>query len=320
MLRAILLYLSNASWARAMVTGWRIGRRMASRFVAGDSFDEALQAVRKLNSDGVFATLDHLGENVSNREEAQQAAHEYVEIFQQLHESGVSSNASLKLSQLGLNVSFDLCLENMRQIATRAREHGMLVRIDMEDSSTVDQTLEIQRTLRNEGLDNIGVVVQAYLYRSEDDLAQLMEEGTPVRLCKGAYKEPPEVAFPKKADVDANYDRLAARMIEAAVAAGSKPADPIGKCPPLAAIATHDEQRIAFAREHARKAGLPNEALEFQMLYGIRNNLLRQLSREGYPTRVYVPYGSEWYPYFMRRLAERPANLWFFLSAFFRGS
>jgi proline dehydrogenase len=231
----------------------------------------------------------------------------------------VKSNCSLKLSQLGLALDYDLCLGNMRCIARRAAEFGTVVRIDMEDSETVDRTLQIYNTLREEGLTNIGVVIQSYLYRSEEDVEALLTNGTRIRLCKGAYNEPPEVAYPRKADVDANYDRLTAMIIEAAKKHGAEAASPDGKVPPIPGIATHDPERIEFARKHADRVDLPKGALEFQMLHGIGSDLQLELVKEGYPVRIYVPYGTEWYPYFMRRLAERPANLWFFIRSYLRG-
>ncbi len=319
MLRALLLYLSKAPWARRIVTRWRVARKVAARFVAGDRLDEALEAVRALNARGLYATLDHLGENVTNAEEARRAADDYVELMDRICQAGIQSNASLKLTQLGLAVDYDLCLDNMRRLLHRAAECGMFIRIDMEDSAAVDRTLRLYRSLKAEGLINTGVVIQSYLYRSEQDVKDLLAEGARIRLCKGAYKEPPEVAFPRKADVDANFDRLAALMIDAALAAGAAPGSEDGRYPPLAAIATHDPRRIQFAKDHAARVGLPRQALEFQMLYGIRADLQQALAQEGYPVRVYVPYGTEWYPYTMRRLAERPANVWFFVSNFFRG-
>lgn len=319
MLRAFLLYLSNATWVRNIVTRWRVARKMASRFVAGDTFEDALSAVRKLNEKGLFTTLDCLGENVTVSEDAIKAKDTYIEMLQRLHDAGVKSNCSMKLSQLGLELDFDLCLSNVRSIASRAAELGKLIRIDMEDSSTVDRTLQIYNTLKAEGLANIGLVIQSYLYRSEEDVRHLLEQGTRIRLCKGAYNEPPDVAFPKKSDVDANFDRLAALMIDESQSQGSVPASANGKFPPITAIGTHDEKRTVFACKHAEKVGLPKEALEFQMLYGIRSDLQDALHASGYPVRIYVPFGTEWYPYFMRRLAERPANLWFFINALFHG-
>ena len=318
MLRAILLYLSKAPWARRIVTRWQFARRAAARFVAGDTLEEAIQAIRILNERGLHATLDHLGEQVTNPEEARRAADDYLVIMEQICQAGVKSNASLKLTQIGLALDYDLCLDNMRRILRQAAVCGVFVRIDMEDSAAADRTLRLYRTLQAEGLHNTGVVIQSYLYRSQEDVRSLLAQGTRIRLCKGAYKEPPEVAFPKKADVDGNYDRLAAMMIDAALAAGSQPASDDGRVPPICAVATHDIRRIRSAQKHAAEAGLPKRALEFQMLHGIRTDLQASLAAEGYPVRVYVPYGTEWYPYFVRRLAERPANLWFFLSNFFR--
>lgn len=319
MLRAILLYLSSAIWARKIVMNWGVAQRMAGRFIAGETLDDALNAVRRLNQDGLYTTLDHLGENVTNAEEAIGATDAYIEILQKLDEAGVKSNCSLKLTQLGLALDYDLCLGNMRCIARRAGEFGTLVRIDMEDSSTIDRTLRIYNTLREEGMTNVGVVIQSYLYRSEEDVEALLEHGTRIRLCKGAYNEPAEVAYPRKSDVDENFDRITAMLIDAAKSHGSDPASADGKVPPIPGIATHDPERIDFAREYAERMGLPKEALEFQMLHGIGSDLQLDLARQGYPVRVYVPYGTEWYPYFMRRLAERPANLWFFLRSYLRG-
>ncbi|MEW6567904.1 MAG: proline dehydrogenase family protein [Chloroflexota bacterium] len=319
MLRALLLYLSKAPWARRMVTRWKVARRVASRFVAGDLLDQALSAVQALNARGLYATLDHLGENVTNADEARRAVEDYLVLMDRICQAGIQSNASLKLTQLGLGVDFDLCLDNMRRLLHKAAECGLFVRIDMEDSPAVDRTLRIYHTLKAEGLVNTGVVIQAYLYRSEQDVKDLLAEGARIRLCKGAYKEPPEVAYPRKADVNANYDRLAALMIDAALATGGAAGSEDGHYPPRTAVATHDSRRIQFAKDYAARVGLPQHALEFQMLYGIRSDLQLSLAREGYPVRVYVPYGTEWYPYTMRRLAERPANVWFFVSNFFRG-
>jgi proline dehydrogenase len=319
MLRALLIYLSKAGWARRIVTGWSFAWNAASRFVAGNTADDALRAITKLNQEGLFATVDHLGEGVTNTEEAIRATDDYILIMERIAQTGVQSNASLKLTQLGLNIDFDLCLNNMRCILRRAREFGILVRIDIEDSATIDRTWEVFHTLMNEGFSNVGVALQAYLYRSLDDMKALLDGGAHIRICKGAYKEPAEIAFPRKKQVDENFDLLTKTILDFTKANGAPPASPDGKVPPIPAIATHDEDRIEYAVEYATQIGLPNEAVEFQMLHGIRSDLQRQLAGDGYPVRVYIPYGTEWYPYFMRRLAERPANLWFFLSNFIRG-
>ncbi len=318
MLRAILIYLSKAKWSRQIVTGWRFARRAAARFVAGDTLDEAVDAIHALNAKGLTATLDHLGENVTNAEEVVHATDDYILLLERIQSPEFRANASLKLTQLGLGLDFDLALSNMRCIARQAASLGTFVRIDMEDSPTVDHTLKIYRALRQEGFKNVGLVIQSYLYRSREDTAGLLAEGTRIRLVKGAYKEPADIAYPRKADVDRCFDDLTRMAIDASLDFGSQPAARDGRVPPLAAIGTHDEKRIDYARKYAETVGLPKPALEFQMLYGIRSDLQRRLAADGYPVRVYVPYGTEWYPYFMRRLAERPANIWFFLSNLFR--
>ena len=316
LIRAILIYLSKAPWAFRLVTSWRFARRAASRFIAGDTLEEALEVIQTLNARGLFVTLDHLGENVNSSEKALNSTEDYLQSLPRINQAGAESNISVKLTQLGLNIDLDLCLSNLRRIATRAAEYGIMVRVDIEDFSTVDRTWQIFRILRTEGVTNVGLAVQSYLYRSEEDTKELLSEGAHFRLCKGAYREPPQVAYPRKADVDANFDRIAKILIDASLTNGE---GSTGKVPPVAAIATHDPARIEFAREYGEQAGLPKEALEFQMLLGIRSDLQQALRDLGYPVRIYVPYGTEWYPFFMRRLAERPANLWFFLSSLFRG-
>jgi proline dehydrogenase len=302
-----------------MVMNWRIARNAASRFVAGDDLPTAMRVVHELNDRGLYVTLDHLGENVTEEQEARRAVEDYLDLVEAIAQNEVEAGISLKLTQLGLALDFDFCLQNMLRIAQQAAEKRVFVRIDMEDSSTVDDTLRIFRLLRAEGVRNVGLVFQAYLYRTMDDVQALLEDGCPIRLCKGAYNEPPDVAYPRKSDVDANFDRIAAALIDHAAEQDNGVAEkPGGRFPPQVAIATHDENRIEFSRQYARHKDLPQEALEFQMLYGIRSELQLNLVAGGYPVRVYVPYGTEWYPYFMRRLAERPANVWFFLSHLFR--
>jgi proline dehydrogenase len=318
-LRAILLYLSKAAWARRLVTGWGFARRASARFVAGETLEAAIEAVRALGGRALAATLDHLGEHVSTSAEARAAADDYLVLLDRICSAGVRSNASLKLSQLGLEVDGDLCRENLRRIVGRGAECGIFIRIDMEDSSTVDRTLAIYRSLRADGLTNVGLVLQSYLYRTEADVRALLAEGARIRLCKGAYNEPASVAFPRKSDVDANYDKLVSLILAAAREQGAETASDDGRIPPLAAIATHDPRRIAFARQEAVRLSLPRRAVEFQMLYGIRSDLQQALAQEAYPVRIYVPYGHEWYPYYVRRLAERPANVWWFITNFVRG-
>jgi proline dehydrogenase len=318
MLRSLLIYLSKAVWARRLITHWDFAWRAASRFVAGEELEDAIAVVRALNARNIAATLDHLGENTTNAVEAEHAIEEILAMFDAIGHAGVRSNVSVKLTQIGLAVDQDLCAENLKRILNYAHQKNNFVRIDMEDSPWVDATLGLYHQMRAAGLDNTGVVIQAYLYRSEKDLTQIIRQGGRVRLCKGAYKEPGDVAYPSKTDVNKNYDMLAAILVDGACANQAPVVTADGRVPPIPAIASHDPARIQAARAYAQRVGLPREALEFQMLYGIRRDLQEQLAAEGYPVRVYVPFGSEWYPYFTRRLAERPANLWFFISNFFR--
>jgi proline dehydrogenase len=318
MLRSFLIYLSKAAWAQRLVIGWKFAWRAASRFVAGSSISDAINAVEKLNEKGVNATLDHLGENTATREDAVKAADDIIELLDQINASGVRANVSVKLTQIGLALDEILCSQNLERILTRAREYQNFVRIDMEDTPYTDQTLRMYREMRGKGFQKTGVVVQSYLYRTEKDTRDLLGEGACFRLVKGAYKEPPELAFPRKADVDANFDLITQIMIDAAKGTGSRTVSADGRIPPIPAIGSHDPKRLEFARAYAEKVGLPKQAIEFQMLFGIRRDLQEYFVKQGYPVRIYVPYGTHWYPYFMRRLAERPANVWFFVSNFFR--
>jgi len=315
MLRSLLIYLSNAYWANLIVTKSRVARKMASRFIAGESKDDAINAVRELNSRGIRSTLDHLGESVTDPSMAREATKEIIDILEAIDEAGVISSVSIKLSQIGLVLGSDIYERNLRAILNKAQELENFIRIDMEDSRYTDATISIYQRFKHEGYaNNLGIVIQAYLYRSAEDVFHLMEDGSAVRLCKGAYKEPADIAFTKKSNVDKNFDVLAEMLIWGALITEDNYQSQSGRFPPIPAIATHDEKRINFSKAFAESVGLPKAALEFQMLAGIRRDLQESLVAEGYPVRVYVPYGTEWYPYFMRRLAERPANLWFFLS------
>lgn len=318
MLRVMFIYLSKARWAQQFITRWKFARKAASRFVAGETLPDAIQVVRELNTQGMQATLDFLGEHVSTPEESTQAVNEILRALDQIHHHRVRANVSLKLSQLGLGLDGELCRQNLHTILDKARELGQFVRIDMEDSTMTQATIDTYEWARRQGFENVGIVIQAYLGRSEQDVLQIAGSGGRIRLCKGAYKEPPQIAFPKKGDVDANYDRLVDILIQKALAAGSVEISSDGVVPPIPAIATHDVRRIEFAKARMLAKELKKGALEFQMLYGIRRNLQNSLTKEGYLVRVYVPYGTHWYPYFMRRLAERPANLWFFVSNWVR--
>jgi len=318
MLRTFLIYLSKAAWAQRLIIGWRFAWRAASRFVAGNSIQEALAVVQNLNARGINVTLDHLGENTTTRQEACKATEDILTLLDEIQRASLQANVSVKLTQIGLALDLELCAQNLEQILTRAQQYHSFVRVDMEDSPYTEQTIQLYQRMRASGYENTGLVIQSYLYRSERDLGELSAAGARIRLVKGAYDEPRELAFPKKRDVDANFDRMAQELVEAAQAAGSLPVSTDGRIPPLAAIATHDPRRIRLVQDYARKVGFPKTALEFQMLYGIRRDLQEQCRSEGYPVRVYVPYGTHWYSYFMRRLAERPANVWFFLSNFLR--
>jgi len=318
MLRAFLIYLSKATWAQNMVTRWKFAWRTASRFVAGTTVDDALRAIRELNGKNINVTLDHLGEHTSTPEESSQATSEILSTLDQIQRDSAHANVSIKLTQIGLGLDESRCAENFERILTRAHEQQNFIRIDMEDTPYTEKTLNLYFQMRKKGFDNLGLVLQSYLYRTEADARKLLAECSQIRLVKGAYREPAEKAFPKKADVDANYDLIAKVMIDAALAANCPKPSGNGRFPPLAAFGTHDEQRIEFAKQYAAKVGLSKDSFEFQMLFGIRRDLQESLVRDGYSVRVYVPFGTHWYPYFMRRLAERPANVWFFLSNLFR--
>jgi proline dehydrogenase len=300
--RAFFLALSRSHRLRAIAVGFGPARSMARRFVAGETQDEAVSAVQHLNQQGLLATLDHLGENVTSETEARDATTEALELLEAIQASGVRSGVSVKLTQLGLDLSPALAAENLEQIVSCAAAAGRFVRIDMESSEYVQPTLDLFEALWTRHK-NVGVVIQSYLFRSSGDVARLVDLGASVRLVKGAYDEPADVAFADKADTDANFVRLMEQLFgEKARARGVFPA-----------IATHDTNLIGWVKDHCRGQGIPPDRFEFQMLYGIRLGLQRRLSDEGYRVRAYVPYGEHWYPYFMRRLAERPANVFFLL-------
>ncbi len=306
-MRTFFLWLSHSKFLRSLTKKLGFARSAAMRFVAGETIDDALRAIRELNAVGISTTLDHLGENVETEADAKRAADDYLDVLDAIGKSDVKSHVSIKLTALGLDLGDDFCRANVARVIQKAKEIGSFVRIDMEGTPYTDRTLAIYRGLRKE-FDNVGIVIQACLYRTEKDIEALCAEGGKVRLCKGAYKEPADKAFPKKADVDANYVRLMKMLLSAETrATGTR-----------GAIATHDPKMIDATTQYAAETNVPHNEFEFQMLYGIRRELQRQLSSEGYSMRVYVPYGIEWYPYFMRRLAERPANVWFVLSNMFR--
>jgi proline dehydrogenase len=296
-----------------------MARQAAARFVAGETQAQALQVVEQLNQRGILATLDHLGESTTRPGDAEQATAEILSLLDAIQSAGVQANVSIKLSQIGLVVNPALCEANLWKILTRARELGNFVRIDMEDSSLTQRTLDLYfKALTGGFAQHVGIVLQAYLYRTEADLTRVLTAGGRVRLCKGAYKEPPSRAFSRKSDVNLNFDQLALQMLRYTLRHGAPQVSSEGRTPPIPALATHDPQRIRFVRQAVEELYLSRRAVEFQMLYGIRRDLQESLTAEGFPVRVYVPYGTHWYPYFMRRLGERPANLWFFLKNFFQ--
>lgn len=319
MLRFLILFLSEAKWAQGLVKDWGLARRMARRFVAGETLSEALEVAQALSEKGLTTTLAHLGEHVTTEAEATASREDLLRLIRAIGGSNLPSNISLKLTQLGLELDYELCMENMLQVAREGAAQYVYIRIDMEDSNTIDRTLSIHRNLATQGISNVGLVFQSTLFRSAHDLRLAVEAGTTVRIVKGAYLEPEAIAHTSKIEVDENFDLLSKITLTAARDQGAIPISRDGRTPPLSAIASHDSNRIEFAEEYARENGVSRSALEFQFLYGIRTELQASLRQRRYPVRVYVPYGSHWYPYLMRRLAERPANLWLVFSNLFRG-
>jgi proline dehydrogenase len=303
MMKSTLLYLSEREAPKKLLTSVGVFNKMTRRFVAGETLDDAAAAIKVLNQSGISATFDHLGEAIENEAEASAEVATYERILDRIERDGLDSNVSLKLTQLGLDISKELCVANLTHIVEHAARTGNFVRIDMEDSAHTDATLDVFRAVRA-AHDNVGIVVQAYLYRTEQDVRELLALGARIRLCKGAYAEPPEVAFPEKAKVDENYVSLVRLLLPSGIYHG---------------IATHDPKMIDATIAFARESGVDQKAFEFQMLYGIARNRQVELVKAGYNMRVYVPYGRAWYPYFMRRLAERPANVLFVLRALVKG-
>jgi len=297
-LKDTLLYLAHNRNLRDFITHNRATRGISRRFVAGEELDEAIEVTRVLNGQRLQVALDHLGENVSEAEQARAAVQDYIAAIERIKQTGVDANISIKLSALGLDISQELCEQNVRSILEYARQYAIFVCIDMEGSGYTEQTVDIALRLHKQ-FEYVGTVIQSYLYRSKKDIEQLIAQGVRVRLVKGAYKEPKEIAFQQKSEVDRNYVRLTMMLLSR----GNFPA-----------IATHDEAIINAACKYGRDNGISKSAFEFQMLYGIRRDLQEKLVSQGYKVRIYVPYGSQWYPYLMRRLAERPANLIFVLS------
>lgn len=302
MVRALLLFLSRQKQLRQWMETSPTARRLATRFVAGETLEQAIALSRSLNAEGISVTLDHLGESVTSLEEATAAAQVYLRTLEAIHDSGIDGNVSLKLTQFGIDLSETECRANLERLVKRAAAFGSFIRVDMESSAYTDRTIGMVTSLYAQHR-AVGTVIQAYLHRSKADVERLCGLGIRVRLCKGAYLEPATVAFPKKADVDRNYIELTKLLLDR----GTYPA-----------IATHDEKMIEAAKVYAAAKKTPKDAFEFQMLYGIRRDLQRKLVAEGYRLRLYVPFGEAWYPYYMRRMAERPANVLFILRNLFR--
>ena len=297
MLRAVFLWLSEQPRIFRFVRKNRLARKLASRFVAGETIDAAMATVRDLNASNLSASLDLLGESVLHAEEAQRACRTYLDLLERIHSARATANVSVKLTQMGLDIDEQLCVSNMRAIIGKAQNHDSFVRIDMEQSSYTAKTLQLFSEVFHLEFGNAaGVVLQSYLRRTAADVDAMIALRARVRLCKGAYQEPEDVAFPKKSDVDANYIACMERLLER----GNYPG-----------VATHDVKIIDHAKAFAKQRGISAERFEFQMLYGVRRDLQYRLRREGYNMRVYVPFGTHWYPYLMRRLAERPANIAF---------
>jgi len=302
MLRTALLLLSRQSWLRRLVQNSSLAEPLTRRFIAGHTLSQELSVCVRLKAERIMATLDHLGENVSSVEESHTARDSYLAALDGIAQIQLPATVSVKLTQLGLDLGMDICLANCRELVQRAKTYGTSVEIDMESSEYIDRTLSVVHAMHQE-FACVRAVVQACLYRTADDVEDLCRHSIPVRLVKGAYREPPSVAWPKKRDVDASFVRLMRKLL----GGGTYPA-----------IATHDEAIIEQALAHVNESGYSADRFEFQMLYGIRRDLQRRLIHDGFRLRLYVPYGDAWYPYFMRRLAERPANLLFILRNLIR--
>ncbi len=302
-MRALLLFLSRKESFKNFLMRFRTFRATAWRFVAGEKIEDAIRVARELNLQGIKTTMDLLGENTLSRADAARATQGILTLVERIHAEKIDGNVSLKLTQLGLDLGREICHQNLMTILRCAAALGIYLRVDMEDSSYTQRTLDAVLRAHKE-IPGVGAVIQAYLYRSEKDVRLLIENSIGIRLCKGAYLEPAAVAFQRKQDTDANYIKLMKLILPSGLRHG---------------IATHDENMITTTRQFAAEMRIPGDHVEFQMLYGIRRDLQRQLARQGYGMRVYIPYGTQWYPYFMRRLAERPANLAFLCRNLLRG-
>jgi proline dehydrogenase len=303
--RSALIWLSRQEGLKEFATRFGFFKKLTTRFVAGDTIDEAVTYIRELNAENCTASFDHLNESVGSETEAEAEVTEYLNILAKISETGIRSNVSIKLTQFGLGLDPELAYRNARRVVEDARNRGNFVRVDMEDSNVTQVTIDIFKRLRSEfDLNDVGIVLQSYLRRTYADAQELVKLPARIRICKGAYNEPPEVAFPDKKDVDANYIKVMQLLLSSGTYHG---------------IATHDPKMIDATVDFVKREGLSKDKFEFQMLFGIRRDLQRQLARDGYNVRIYVPYGKHWYPYFMRRLAERPANVWFVMKNLVKG-
>jgi proline dehydrogenase len=298
LLKGTLLYLANRRPVYRLIMRHDLLRGLAQRYVAGEELADGIVVAATLNTQGLQVSLDHLGESVTNAAKAQRAVSAYIEALEAIGREQVEGSISLKLTQLGLDLSEELCIGHLRAILERARELNTFVRIDMESSAYTQRTLDVHQRLWDAGFHAFGIVLQAYLYRTADDVEHAIERGIPVRLCKGAYLEPARIAYADKAAVDANYARLMERLL----IHGNHPA-----------IATHDQQLIEQAQHIAQREHIGADRFDFELLFGVRRDLQLRLVQDGFSVRVYLPYGEEWYPYLVRRLAERPANIGFFV-------
>jgi proline dehydrogenase len=296
MLRRTLLYLSDNNSLRRWIENSSLSRKLTARFIAGRTLAEGIDVLHRLSAERIFGTLDFLGENVTSLDEAARSRDSYLAALDEIKRASLPATVSIKLTQFGLHLSEQACCTNVFALANRAGQIGSRVEVDMESSEYTDRTLRLVTQLQDRYDGHIRAVIQAYLYRSETDVRMLSERKIPIRLCKGAYNESPDVAFARKSDVDSNYVALMKRLFD---------------CGTYPAIATHDEKIIREALRHIREQKIAPDRFEFQMLYGIRRDMQRRLVSQGFRLRLYVPYGDAWYPYFMRRLAERPANLLF---------
>ena len=303
--RSALIWLSGREGLKDFAARFKFFQKLTTRFIAGETIDEAIPFIREINRESSTASFDHLNESVTSIDEAEHEVLEYLNILAKIDETRIRSNVSIKLTQFGLGLDPELAYRNARRVVEEAHRRGNFVRVDMEGSDVTQVTIDIFKRLRAEfDLNDVGIVLQSYLRRTMADAQELVKLPARIRICKGAYNEPPEVAFPDKKDVDANYIKVMQLLLSSGVYHG---------------IATHDPKMIDATVDFATREGIGKEKYEFQMLFGIRRDLQRQLARDGFNLRIYVPYGKHWYPYFMRRLAERPANIWFVLKNVLKG-